>query len=541
LSLWRNAIVALFVAAILGGILLPVYTDEIGWRLQERAGFDGLDKLYVEICGPNTLVRPPFFMMPARWYSALFNGAFADPFYVRISGILYALAWLAMALALFRRIAPDRIVRDRIAILGVGLMSLGAMPLLLVWSRPEQPLLLTLTAALLFATSAWRAPESETGKVAAWLRSLAILALGAIALSYHIKALFLLPLFLVCIFFASTGRRSHAPRLIAATLLAAATAAAAFYWIGRLGCPGDTSQQAMFVRNNMGAVLVGTSGWEQKLAMVGKLFGNISLVPYFGLPTPRPEPMSFWMPGGLIGGEASFAIFLVMVLAWSGAMLAGLFCLVPAAIRMARERLFDRNAVLAAALLAAAMGWSATQGYRNDYEATFVLPILMFATVLSVASHRSGRLIGRYIEVICALVGVLAVVSPIALAVVYGPALQRTTATGGYVRGQPFSVGTFGYKELLPDIYGAAKQCGIRGARGHHALMLDDVTYFAFMESRLPQHQIGLDTMGSARTIAYLRGRKSDGLVVSCSGLPADLRARAKSQGAFCCLGPPDW
>ena len=88
ISWLRNAVLAVFVLAILAGIFYPVYTDEIGWRLQERAGFDGVDKLFTQICGPNTLAHPPFWRMPVRYYSALFNSLFADPLYVRLSGIL---------------------------------------------------------------------------------------------------------------------------------------------------------------------------------------------------------------------------------------------------------------------------------------------------------------------------------------------------------------------------------------------------------------------------------------------------------------------
>ena len=34
--------------SLLLGLLVPVYSDEVGWRLQERAGLDGVDKLYSE-------------------------------------------------------------------------------------------------------------------------------------------------------------------------------------------------------------------------------------------------------------------------------------------------------------------------------------------------------------------------------------------------------------------------------------------------------------------------------------------------------------
>ena len=257
LDILRKALLALFGAAILAGIFLPVYTDEVGWRLQERAGIDGVDKMFAEACGPNTLARPPFFMMPVRHYSAFFNTMFADPLFVRVSGVLYALAWFAMVLLLVRRIAGDARDRGLLATVGVGLMTLGTMPLLLVWSRPEQPIVLTATAALLVAWSDWRDPARTNTAGIAWGRSAAILALGVIALSYHVKGIFLLPLFLACLFLASRGRAAHAPRLLAGALLAAATAVAARYWTQRLQCPDDPILWAEYARNNVGTALTG--------------------------------------------------------------------------------------------------------------------------------------------------------------------------------------------------------------------------------------------------------------------------------------------
>ena len=70
------------------------------------------------------------------------------------------------------------------------------------------------------------------------------------------------------------------------------------------------------------------------------------------------------------------------------------------------------------------------------------------------------------------------------------------------------------------------------------------VTYFAFMESRLPQHRLGVIGLWRGTIddpIAYLRSRGSSGAILGCHLLPPNLRARAKSEGRFCCLGPPNW
>lgn len=232
------AVTSVLAAVFVAGIFLPVYSDEIGWRFQERAGFEGVDKMFSEVCGLNTLAPPPWFMMPVRWYSAFFNGMFADPFWIRISGIIYALAWIALLLLLVRRLTEDRHDRAIASIIGLGLLALGTMPLLMVWSRPEQPIMLAALASLVIAFADGPAlPRSPSSTRQAWLRSLGIVVLACIAISYHVKGLFLLPLLLACLFFASRGTRANIPRVAGALLMLAATVSAMSYWRHRLDCP----------------------------------------------------------------------------------------------------------------------------------------------------------------------------------------------------------------------------------------------------------------------------------------------------------------
>src|SRR5574337_1346060 len=101
-------------------------------------------------------------MMPVRYFSAFFNTTFADPIYVRLSGVVYALIWTFLLLRLLERVASDQKMSRLLGIIAFGLMSLGVMPLLLVWSRPEQPMLLAITSALVIAWTPQRNPEELT-------------------------------------------------------------------------------------------------------------------------------------------------------------------------------------------------------------------------------------------------------------------------------------------------------------------------------------------------------------------------------------------
>ena len=206
---WPRLAVLVLLAGLGLAALLPVYSDEVVWRLSERAAIDGFDKLSSDLCGPNTLAVPPWFMLPVRHYSAWFNLRFAAPGWVRASGVGYALVQVGLWWRLIGQIAGDRARTARA--LFFGLAGLGVMPLLLVLSRPEQPLLLCLTLALLLAGPGWRGGKAQAVEAVA-LRSLAIVVLGALALSYHMKAMVLVPALMLAIATCGRGRGTNATK-----------------------------------------------------------------------------------------------------------------------------------------------------------------------------------------------------------------------------------------------------------------------------------------------------------------------------------------
>lgn len=528
--------------AFVAGLFLPVYSDEIGWRLQERAGFEGVDKMFSEVCGFNTLAAPPWFMMPARWYSSFFNGVFADPFWIRISGILYAFLWIGLLWQLVRRTTEDRELRSGMLTVGLGLLALGTMPLLMVWSRPEQPIMLAAAAALVLAFADGPGlPLPESTSRQAWLRSSAIVALTFIALSYHVKGLFLLPILLLCLLYASRGSRAHAPRLLAAVLMLAVTASAMSYWSDRLNCPENAILAKAYAGQNLSAKFAHIRSFGEAMALVREMLGNISVFEYVTNIGPRQTPMSSWLARDQIDKATSFQWFLALALAWGAALLLAVATAVVSAFGAVRERRLDPRLVLGAATFGVAIAWSATQAIRNVYESKFVLLLLVLAIVLGLSQRRSEWQ-RTLTAIIAGLIGIFALVSPFAIAAIYAPSLDRAARQSGFVAEQPYSVSVFGFSKLEPDILATAKLCGIHDPARTHAVMIDDVTYFTFIHSHLPQHELGVLRGWNgdiADPLGYLRSRRSDGVVVSCDHLTPALRKGAKSVGRFCCLDSP--
>ncbi|RZK02684.1 MAG: hypothetical protein EOO76_05595 [Novosphingobium sp.] len=536
----QRMVIGLFVAMLLAAIFVPIYTDEIGWRLQERAAYDGVDKLFTQLCGPDTLAQPPFWMMPARYYSAAFNSLFDSPIYVRISGILYALVWTAMVLVLVGRSARDARERTALATLAIGFLSIGTLPWLLVMSRPEQPIMLAWTVALLMVLSGAKvSAEMTTGR--AWRRSLAILALALLAMSYHVKGVATAPLFLVCLLLVAKGRKAIVPRLVSGGILVASGVWAGQYWVHRFLCPGDTAARESF-QASAGASIVAANDVSQILPLLAKAFGNISLFLYPGTVAPRALPMGNWLPLDQISRDDSFTVFLVIVALWTIAMIATVWCLLRAVRRAWRERRFDDRSLLAGALLAMFLGWSAI-GFTGVYEATFTVPMLTLGVVLALSTHDGGPVFAKGLGWGAAGVGLAGLASIVLVLAIYGAPLVASARAGGYVPGQHLSITPFGYEAVRRDTLAAARKCGIIDPTASHGLLVDDLSYFPLMHSRLPDHRGGLlpPVIVTRDPIDYLRANKSDGIVSWCAALPPAMQARAKREGKMCCLAPSDF
>jgi hypothetical protein len=555
----RHGVVACLFLGLLAGMLLPLYTDEVGWRLQERFWIDGVDKLYSDQCGPNTLAIPPMFMWPVRWYSAFFNTHFAQPYWVRASGVAYACLWAWMVIKLIRRIARDGTERHMIAVIACTLIGLGCTPLLLVWSRPEQPIILMVTGALMIASTGWQAPGNRfapfagipysTAPVApstAWLRSLGIAVLAMVALSYHFKALVTMPVFAAAILMASRGARAHLPRAVALALLVAAALSALHYWSARLACPLDPLVSHEHSRQNLGANLVshtGTAGGGV-FALIWAVLTNLDLGAYIDRAAPQVWPMSRWLEPGRVSWEEVHGWRGGMEVIWALSGASALVAAVAALWRHARQQMLACDAAMALILLGVAALWCASQLVRNDYEVGFELPLMVLAVVMGLASPHGLAWLKRFLPVLALALGPLMILSMVLVAGLYGPPMVEALGADAYLPRQPWSVPLLARVRSEKDIVGAAAMCGLSPKLPASDLLLDDVTYFTFMRSHQPQHYLGVLPVRLRGSIddpmAYLADRRSGGVIMGCNEMPGDLRAKAKRQGAFCCIAPSD-
>jgi hypothetical protein len=521
------------VVSLIVGMLIPVYTDEIGWRFQERAAIDGgLDIMFNDACGPNTIAHAPWFMMPVRWFSALANQMLANPLFVRGAGVLCALVWVALLYMLIGRLAHDAGQRRRLRALALSLLGIGILPFLLVLSRPEQPIILTMTAILLITFARGPSPDSS---VRAWLKVAAIVGLATIALSYHLKAELYALVACACLIVCTHGRGTLVPRLGGLFTLAALTMASAHYWVERFKCPDDPKLAAMYARENIAAVLAEHGNAFQ---MASQVVNGANPLNYVLLATPSGSPMSEWLPTGLFTPTISLVFMIVLLFTWTAAVVIAAIALVGFFRSERLQALAEPRVPVSLSILGIIVIWGSSQLNKNVYEAAHILPMLAIFVMLCLSlpmkswfPDRGSRLLAK--------VGVpLALISEIiVLASTVGP-LLKAEQNPGYVRGQPFSVAIWGYAGIRRNIADAMQASGIPTDRRLHRVLVDELSYLALQKTQMPLHRLGVFSVWNSETdpVEYLRSRDSDGVVVGCHFLLQELRSVASRSGEICAI-----
>lgn len=272
------------------------------------------------------------------------------------------------------------------------------------------------------------------------------------------------------------------------------------------------------------------------------MIANIGITQLVLHTAPAMKPRSSWLSPGQVDFPIAFSQGMAQLLVWVAVLgLAGIIVALTLWSDIRKKRVSGR-AVLAIMLVGAGLAWSAPLLLANPYESIFVLTTIMLGLLLAFAKA-SGKTSETILAPLSGACAVVAIVCAASAWIIYGPTLAKSADRSGYIASQPYSVAPFGYAALHEEIRGAADLCRMGTHARQERLLIDDATYFAFMESRLPEHQLGVIGLwrgGIDDPIAYLRSRNSSGIVVGCHLLPADIRARSVSYGRICCLNLRD-
>jgi hypothetical protein len=508
---------------------VPIFTDEMSIKMQRaRALLDGgrLITLFPQ-CGGSYSLPLPWSWWPARLFDAVLYQDLSNPIKLRYLGMIGAWIWLALMVWSARRILRGSIGTPAIVTGLFAFAGLGTLPVLLAVNRPEQPLIIGVTLAVVGPVLLAGVPRTpaRTGLLFAGL----VLVLCAI-FTFHPKGLLFLPVVLVaCRVFPSPWQRA------AAVLLVGAFFVDTWYFMSvKLQCPDSSRVQTYLAAQMLQPSLT------DPMTMLATGFRNLRGSEQY-LSAILFAPRAWFNHGHelAVGPVATFINVGVRLSVLSAAVYFG-FAWLRALWRDLSQRSLQPRTLAGGGLATSLVCLAFFQSAKPFYNAVNVVPLLalMVVLVLPEAPPSPRRLwprlaLGMLIGVSCW--------SQVHLVRSLLPNYMLGARELTFPNGTPIALSVDGFPAAHERTRATAALCGISPTAASVHVLVDDLTYPSLFLTREPFHSlyVGKDYFGVDDLEQLLRDHRSDGVVARCASLPASLRRTRSEDGVVCCVPAP--
>lgn len=506
----------------------PVYGDETYWKLMvARLVSDDGNLVYLFAqCAQGQWIKAPLSWLPAMGLSSLLYENASHPWVLRLYGWFLYVLLLPVWVLLLKRHSGLGWLDSALAV--CAFFSVGVLPFLMVYDRPEKSLLVLLTIVLLLAptsasldTKQARSPASFL-KIVFWVAFFGLIS--ALLAGIHPKGLFFFPVLLAVLYLRT---RSWLALVLLLGLMAWVAQETMSVWQQRTNCPefpglmktlqNLTLRPANFFSDPVGFI---KAAWANVLSF-NDYVDNIALMPKY---------VENWLPAEAGVAKPSILLMVLNGLNWVVLGVAGIVIVMN--LVRARMSWYGRTGLVWLALALALATIVCLQTSKNFYEAGLIWPLAFLVTVCSFGTlvEPKHRRLAGYLIMLLTLIAISSSVARIERfrSDVPNWIAERTEQQQQMDR----------HNRSLQEF--AKRSCGI--GKDAVRLAIDLKTYSAFWQHRQP---IFLDYASGwwaseADLNVTLRDRKSEGLIGECERLPADLRARSRAQGEICCLSAED-
>ena len=538
LSLCAAAISAFLLSSIALARWLPIYTDEIWWKVFRSRLFldDGYASLHgLHLCTSHASHPEPWFFLPFRLLDAWIYQDMSNPMKLRTWGIAQFLVLLVLTIWAVARILRCEGSQLAWVVLGTaGFFGLGVLPFAMVMNRPEQMTVLCLLGLVLFVVSERRS------RVASALAC--VLGIGVLA--YNIRGMYFVPWVALAVWRSFRSRRAQIAIL---TGLVAVSLVSYRFYSAHASCPELPAYDEFLASYRV----TPSDLIRSPLASLGQIAENLAgATAWFSHPEFKSRYMSDWLPARSAEAmrwdrslnraiRAVYGVFFIPGL---------ILCLLPLLARRSSKIRTDARYQLGLTLAACLAVSAGFVNYKNDYEMAQALPLSLLALTLVVSGWTGpAGLAGArpwlkgWIAGCVALGAVASLSSMIHLRETFGPIAESTWRTPGAVPDQPFSTSTVRTPESSQLVRTAAARCGILPSRELDRLVVDDWTISEFWMGTRPQYVFFLTTAGFREfdpTDFFETYRRSGapGLITQCHFLPPQAQRRAIQTDGLCCL-----
>lgn len=527
----------LLICALLSGLYLPVYSDEVVTKFNISRFFfeDGKMLSFFPQCTTTVGHDVSWLFYPAAIIvSTLYE--YLHPLGLRVSGILSAMVWFALLAHWCIKQSKDNWI-ERFTFFS-ALASLGVLPYLWVLSRPEQFMLVPI---MIFCLTALY-PPSTKNIIKQLLILIALSALTSVFFYAHPKSIFFTPFFIIAGWACTRNLRTviKISFLIFVILLSIQTLRDA----NLLSlCQDAPSVQAVLGMHSLtpGDLLRDPISF-MKIAGRNILdFPDRMLIHLVFNPTFQ----SGWLPP--ITHTSPFITLLNLLIHYSLLLLvlgSHTTAMGTALILASRQRI--STPVLLSALLAGGdlinlTLYKAQSFYAGiQYVPISIVIVLLLLQGLSAQRKKALSSNAKY-TIKLSLFG-LSLTSLITLFYLVTPNILRIadfpTAS---IPSQPLSIPVLGAEEHLVSISELGERCHIPVDAAEH-LVVDHMTYFAYLKSHNPIHILyvsqyfGQD-LANGKLLPFLKERHSSGLITRCEWVPKEFQnIQLENERGYCCV-----
>jgi len=551
-------LILLYAAIIFIGIYVPLQTDEIAWQyVNSRAITDHFQLItLLPQCQPaaSFAKKLPLLWYPHAWVNHFIFMYIDDPLWIKITGILRFVLFLAVSWFITKPLAPYLKTGPRtLFLIFLAILGLDELPFLLQVARPEQTILLSVG---IFAALALNA---GTISLSAYLKySAAILFLFTALLLFpaHPKAVAALPITMFCawvLFYRLSGKRLHAS-IITAVILGFALFSVRL-WLERYACPSsilskiaiDANSPALDKLFSNPALFFHDLFHNFLLGIVYDFNIHLHIITRDNWLPPSLAPM----PGWLTGLNYNFMIFLLCLRA-ALLMFCGIFTVVTiirATIACARpSRPIALAAKMGGFIFITIICLMLTSSTRLFYFVPLQLPLLILSAMMMFSSLKIPRFAVKLWPYVKYALLVLAIGNMALLVYKYNPYIfhpgSRQSVIGNSEMGKrEIMLSPLDYNSRNAAIMRAYNMCSLPPVKKAGHLILDDYTYTSLRHSFEPLafdyvtdiFHFGQAVYGNKEFLDFINLYSADGVVLNCEYVPPALRPYLLEHDGYCC------
>lgn len=498
---------------------VPIYEDEIAWKAFSNRLFVDQGKLvYIFAqCNKGYWLDMPITWYPMQWIDSMVYGNASKPELMRQIGWAFFILLMACWTLILRVTSKLPVLICLLFV--VVFFSFGVTPFVMVFNRPEQPLLIWLTVILLLTL--WIDHHPLKSRLSQVLITALFALLSCLLAATHPKGLFFFPLVLFawwrCV-------KWWLPGIPLMGVMAWTALQTKHIWFLRTSCeeyPGlTTTLQKLTLRPKQ--------LWREPLEFIGNALNNLQTsTRYISQMQFEASYPSQWLPHVTEAYARLSIVWISEILVWLPIVLiVAVIALNLAHITKERGKVYWP---IALCLLLSLLIIMSFQTAKNFYESALIWPVLLLVTIYTFeGSHRawSQRLIKWVL-----------------------PVLLVTAVLSGYLRYELFAQPAQAWQLDRQTDKTAAMQSLQRFAQNQCQitpdtpnLVLGFGSYASFWQHRKPIFlTYSSGWWGAEANFAQImQSRQAGGLVAQCKDLPPETKPFAKSQGQYCCVSGAD-